>query len=403
MNFEREKKIFFLINSLISGGAEKVLVNLCKNLSAYFNIYLYTLENIKFYELNKKINYFSFNRKISGMKYFFNLPYLLFKYYKEVKLHKPDLLVSFLEKSNFINILVGRLLKIPVIVSVRINPEKQYRQGLYGYIYKKLIKLLYPKANKIIVVSKKIANILSEKYNITQDKIKVIYNPHDIKTYQYLAKAPLDSKYQQIYKSSFVFINIGRLTKQKGQWFLIRAFKKVVEKYPNVKLIILGDGELKGKLNKLIKKLKLENNVFLLGAQSNPFKFLKYSHCFVLSSLWEGLPNVLIEALSMNLPIISTDCETGPREILCPELDINEEIIYPYYGRYGILIKPFSEKFIWNDINEEPLTKEENLLANLMIKIIENKNLRKKYSNGIKRAKNFDVENILQQWMEIIV
>ncbi len=127
----------------------------------------------------------------------------------------------------------------------------------------------------------------------------------------------------------------------------------------------------------------MENNVFLLGAQSNPFKFLKYSHCFVLSSLWEGLPNVLIEALSMNLPIMSTDCETGPREILCSELDINEEIIYPYYGRYGILTKPFSEEFIWNDINEESLTKEENLLANLMIKIIENKNLRKKYSNSI--------------------
>ena len=184
---------------------------------------------------------------------------------------------------------------------------------------------------------------------------------------------------------------------------LIRAFKKVVEKYPNSKLIILGKGELKKDLENLIKKLKLENNVYLLGFHKNPFKFLKNSHCFVFSSLWESFGQVLVEALTFNLPIISTDCETGPREILAPELDLEEKINYPYFGKYGILIEPFPRKFIFKDLKEKPLIKQEKQLSDLMIKIIQDNSLRKKYSNGLKRAKDFDIDKIIKKWEKVII
>lgn len=136
--------------------------------------------------------------------------------------------------------------------------------------------------------------------------------------------------------------------------------------------------------------------------QKNPFKFLKHSNCFVFSSLWEGLPNTVIEALSLNLPVISTDCKTGPREILCPELNISDKIDYPYYGKYGILTKPFSREFIWQDLNEKPLIEEEKMLADLMIKMIEDEDLRKRYSNGLERAKDFDIEKIIKEWKLLI-
>ena len=271
--------------------------------------------------------------------------------------------------------------------------------SIYGKTHNFLIKILYPKADKVVVVSEEIKNILIENYNIPKEKIKTIYNPHYISKYQELSKEPLEQKYQNIFKNSFVFINIGRLTEAKGQWFLIRSFKEVVEKYPNAKLIILGEGELKEKLQDLINKLNLQNNVHLLGMQKNPFKFLKHSNCFVFPSLWESWGQVLVEALTLNLSIISTDLKTGPREILTPELDINYKMDYPYYGKYGILTKPFPRETIFKSLDEKPLIEEEKMLVDLMIKIIEDEELRKKrYSNGLERAKDFDVNKVIKEW-----
>ena len=234
------------------------------------------------------------------------------------------------------------------------------------------------------------------------NNITHLYNPANIKFYISRSKEPLEQKYQNIFKNSFVFINIGRLTEAKGQWFLIRSFKEVVEKYPNAKLIILGEGELKEKLQDLINKLNLQNNVHLLGMQKNPFKFLKHSNCFVFPSLWEGLPNTVIEALSLNIPIISADCKTGPREILCPELNIDNNIDYPYFGKYGILTKPFPRMFIWEDLDEKPLIEEEKKLFDLMIKMIEDENLKTRYSNGLERAKDFDIGKISKEWEKLL-
>ena len=402
-------KIQFLINSLASGGAERVAVNLLNELSKKgYTILLYTLESSKQYFLYSNILYKPLsNLKASSGKFlkFFYLPILIIKYFLETIKNKPNVLISFLELSNFINIFIGKfLLNKKVVVSVRTNPLIMYpKKTIYGKVHNFFIKLLYPHADKVIVVSKKIKNMLVNFYNIPKEKIEVIYNAIDIQKYLKLAQEPIEEKYHKIFKDSFVFINVARLSEQKGHWFLIRAFKKVVEKYPNSKLIILGKGELKKDLENLIKKLKLENNVYLLGFHKNPFKFLKNSHCFVFSSLWEGLPNVLIEALTFNLPIISTDCETGPREILAPELDLEEKINYPYFGKYGILIEPFPRKFIFKDLKEKPLIKQEKQLSDLMIKIIQDNSLRKKYSNGLKRAKDFDIDKIIKKWEKVII
>jgi glycosyltransferase involved in cell wall biosynthesis len=136
--------------------------------------------------------------------------------------------------------------------------------------------------------------------------------------------------------------------------------------------------------------------------QKNPFKFLKHSNCFVFPSLWEGLPNTVIEALSLNIPVISADCKTGPREILCPELNIDNNIDYPYFGKYGILTKPLPRMFIWNDLDEKPLIKEEKILFDLMIRMIEDEDLKTRYSNGLERAKDFDIEKVIKEWKKLL-
>ncbi|CAB3290109.1 Glycosyl transferase group 1 [Methanocaldococcus lauensis] len=398
-------KIQFLINSLTSGGAERVAVNLFNNLSKEHSIYFYTILKDKYYKLNKNIKYESLtiiSENNGNILFFIAITISFFIYLFKTLKNKPDLLISFLEISNFLNIMAGKLVKTKTIISVRTNPLLMYPNNtLYGKYHNLLIKLLYPRADKVIVVSKEIENILIKCYKIPKGNIKTIYNPHDINLYLKLSKEPFEDVYKELFEDSFVFINIGRLTEAKGQWFLIRAFKKVVDNYPNTKLIILGEGELRGKLEELINKLNLQNNVYLLGLQSNPFKFLKHSHCFVFPSLWEGFPNVLVESLSLNIPVISTDCKTGPREILCPEIDIDEDINYPYYGKYGILTKPFPREMIFKSLNEKPLIDEENMLADLMINIIENEELRKRYSNGLERALDFNVDNIINEWEKL--
>ena len=162
-------------------------------------------------------------------------------------------------------------------------------------------------------------------YGIPKNKIKTIYTPYDVNTMLKKSNEELSSDYMKIFDNSFVFITIGRLDQPKGQGFLIRIFKEVVKKYDHAKLVILGDGPLENELKDMVLELRLEKKVFLLGVHQNIFPFIKNSNCFVFTSLWEGLGNVLIEALSLSIPIISTDCKYGPREILCPELSITQE------------------------------------------------------------------------------
>ena len=111
-------------------------------------------------------------------------------------------------------------------------------------------------------------------------------------------------------------INIGRLTKQKNQKFLIEGFHKILEKEPDLYLLILGIGELEDELKKIIVKLNLQNKVFFEGYCKNVYSYLSKAKCFVLSSEWEDPGFVLVEAAFSRVPIISSDCPNGPNEIL---------------------------------------------------------------------------------------
>jgi len=221
-----------------------------------------------------------------------------------------------------------------------------------------------------------------------------------------LSREELPKEYKELFNGnkdeSFNFINLGRLARQKGQWFLIRSFRDVVDHHPHAKLFILGDGVLRSKLEQLITDLELTDNVYLLEEQKNVFPFLKESDCFVLSSLWEGLPLVLIEALTMDLPIISVDCKTGPREVLCPELDLGGRVSYPYLGEHAILTMPLPNQLILSPVKEVPLTEGEEMLSDLMIRMIEDSQLGKNYSNSRVIAENFDKEKIISKWDKLL-
>ncbi len=312
---------------------------------------------------------------------------------------KIDIVIGVSEVANFYAILSRWLFnnKAYIIATQHMNPEIFLDDKLKF----NSIKFFYPRADEVVCVSKEVEKILNQVYRI--QNTRTIHNMMDIQKNVQLSREELPAQYKELYQEEyFKFINIGRLTRQKGQWFLIRSFRQVVDRCPNAKLFILGEGPIKGDLEGLIHKLGLDEHVFLLGEQENVFPFLRNSDCFVFTSLWEGLPLVLIEALSVNIPVISSDCKTGPKEILCPELDLEEEPKYPYFGKYAILNQPFPKEYFFDTVDERPLNPSEKNLANLMVRMIEDPDLKKKYSNGQVRAEEFDEDQIRTQWNKLL-
>lgn len=360
--------------------------------------------NEEYYLLNEAKGFKNFMKNIKNVlrSLIFVNPKIIKNFSENFKI---DLIISFGEFNN-LPVLLSKLFynnKRKIIVSIRNNPDKKWAKAnsiksillylLFNFI---TVKNLYKKADGVVPLSK-ILEIKLIKYGINKDKIKTIHNFYDIESHIDLSKREIPQEHKDIFNNAFIFINIGSLDQRKAQIPLIKSFKKVVDNYENVKLLIIGDGYLKNQIEYLIKKLNLKTKVHLIGEQSNVFPFLKNANCFILNSLYEGFPNVIIEALSIDLPIISRDCKYGPRFILCPELDLMEKISYPYYGNYGVLIRDLSE------YNSTTLSNKESDLSTMMLKIINDNSFYKKYCKGKNRAYDFKIEKIINQWEKYIL
>ena len=408
-----EKKILILVDSLkVGGGSDKFAAILGTRLHDYgYHVsYLTLMDGSPKYQF--KGDYYTLNEN-DIYENDFRRGFNLLRYSPKIKKICAELnidtLISAGDPANF-HALFSRWLfgnKVRIIISQHMNPEIFLDSPLKF----RLIKYFYPRADEIVCVSKEVERIFNEVYGFKNTL--TIYNMMDIEENLKLSLEELPNQYKEFFEIKnkngkfseegyFNFINLGRLDRQKGQWFLIRSFRRVVDEHENARLFILGEGDLRGELEVLINDLHLDENVFLLGDQENVFPFLKNSDCFIFSSLWEGFGLVLVEALSLNLPIISTDCKTGPREVLCPELDIDKLISYPYLGKHAILTQPFLNQLVFKNLEEAPLDKSENILSDLMIKMIEDPVLREKYSNGQKRSEKFSYKKIIKAWDDLL-
>lgn len=180
------------------------------------------------------------------------------------------------------------------------------------FIINSIKKTLYPKADKIIAISKGVKESLVNNFDLNSNMIEVIYNPAADESILPLSKENINPN---LITGNPLITSIGRLTKQKDHITLLKAFKLIYEKIDS-SLYIIGEGPERLNLEKYIESNHLEDRVKLLGYQNNPWKFLAKSDIFVLPSIWEGFGNVIVEAMFLGVPVISSDCPSGPREIL---------------------------------------------------------------------------------------
>jgi len=413
-----KEKVMFIIPNLGSGGAERVVVNLCKGLTDYEKVVLIFEEVIK---QDVEANIISINSPPSKslLKKLLNFPIRYLKIRKMKKETKPSFVISLAEPSNLFNILT-KMDNQKTILSFHYNYTEFFqkdpslgrgiKRSILKILYVIAFKTIYNKANLTVAVSRDVAEDLIKNYGINSDKIKVIYNPYPIDEIKELAKEPLGN-YEEIFKHP-VLITAGRLTKQKGQWYLLRIFKALKEKHKDLKLVILGEGDLKDYLVGLSEELGLKTyvwdrselsesfDVYFLGFQKNPFKFIARSKLFVFPSLWEGFPNALVEAMACGVPVVSSDCRSGPREILAPNTDFNYQTQKPEFAEYGVLMPVFEAKY--KNANEQ-LEEKEIMWIKTIDKLLENESLRKHYSKKTKqRAEDFRIERIVEEWKEIL-
>ncbi|MEM0333471.1 MAG: glycosyltransferase, partial [Candidatus Aenigmatarchaeota archaeon] len=365
-----------------------------------------------------KLLNFSYIHKKFTYKKLLNFIIELFKLKRYKKDYKIKITLSLGEPANLFNVL-SKLSNEKIILSFHNHYStdfslsqfwnKSFVDKIRKVIRINLIKFLYQRADLMVAVSNGVKNDLIKNFGLKEDKIKVIYNPFlisDIKN-----KASEDIKeFRSIFNHKTI-ITVGRLSMQKGHWYLLRIFRELKRRINDLKLIIIGDGELKDFLINLSKSLQLKTfvwdrdlvsenfDVYFMGPQANPFKFMAKASLFVLSSLYEGLPSVIIEALACGIPVVSADCKSGPREILAPDTDFAFQTRQVEYAKYGILLPPFDGEL---KKLSDPLTEEENIWVCSLSEILSQKDLLEYYGKlGLERALDFDASKISKEWNEV--
>ena len=371
-----KKNLALLIYSLGAGGAERVVSRLIPFLESRYNVTLVLMNDTVFYAIPEHLPVYYLERSQAdeaGWKKLLKLPLLAFRYARFCRNHSIDVSLSFMNRPNYINTLSKIFgFKGRVLISERAMPSLQYGYGnTMSKINRYLIKKLYPKADGIMANSYGNAKDLQENFHI-QTPIEILHNPCDTES---IARASRKTAGGFPEDRAFTFITVGRMDEGKNHRLLIEAMARITD--TKARLIIIGDGPLREALENLTIRLGMAERVMFAGRQENPYAWLVRSDCFVFGSNHEGFPNVVLEALACGLPVISTDCPSGPREILAPENG----------GAFGVLV---------------PVGDTE-AMALAMEGLIQDDTLREHYAKRATiRAQAFALEPFADQFMDYI-
>lgn len=360
------KKLLLIVPSLHQGGLEKVCAATARLLQPYFDVQIaifdsrsiaYDIKGIPVVDLRlpsrpgviaKVINVLRRGMRLRKLK----------------KKEQIDIAYSFGPTANLANIASGGRAKMWL--------------GIRSYMdmgNPKQIRLFCRCADMVVCCSETICREVQEQYRC--GKAVTLQNPFDIKEVKMLSGR---EEAELPWKEGRILISMGREDSVKGFWHLLKSFALVHEKLSDTRLMIIGKGEFEP-YKELAEKLGVNEDIFFTGLKKNPYPYLKKGTLYVLTSYYEGFPNAMVEAMSMGLPVIATDCKTGPREIL--------------EDRYGILIPNMEPE---PDFDPLHITEEERDLAGQIIGLLEDQDRMQHYCEmALKRAGDYTAESYIEK------
>ncbi|NLB35596.1 MAG: glycosyltransferase [Elusimicrobia bacterium] len=357
---KKKKKILFVINSIEKGGAERQMLYILQHIdrSLFIPHLIIFKKTGREKELLPEDVPYTLCPLYGG---FFSKIYGLFLYIYKAISFRPDFILSYLWKTNLLSIFIGKITFKKVIISERTHLSIHLNEYKLNYFWKKLIRIIYPLSYRIISVSKDTEKDLINNFGIKENKTITIPNGLDIEKTKKLAnkKRPLNEKY---------IFSCGRLSVEKNYELLIRA----VAQLPNLSLVIAGEGPLKEKLLQEAEEQNLK--LILPGHLTNPFVWMKHAEIFSLTSFYEGFPNVVLEAMAVEVPVVCLDFPGGTNELI-------------EHNYSGIIVKERDAK----------------KLAEEFKRLLEDKKLRDKISQqASEKIKEFSIEKTVLQYKKIL-
>lgn len=308
--------VVFITSDWKIGGRDKAILVIIEHLAKQFTSYNFelwivkinnknTLENQEFgYPKNVTFRVFSSRSTLS----------LSISIWKNLFKYPPRLLFFFSNPFIIVSLYFAKLMQFKNIPHVIV--DQTYFElpvgGMKRLIQRLILSQAYKKSVKEVANSKALQSYVKKMYSLKPEQSKLIYNPILSEDKQ---NSLFPIEYLQ-FKDKYILINVGRFHPQKDYKTMLEGFQKIAEEISESVLILIGDGPQKEYILELIDELKLTEKVFLLGLKDNPFPYIQHSHLFIFSSNSEGLPGALVEAMGLGVPVVATDCPTGPRELL---------------------------------------------------------------------------------------
>lgn len=397
-----EHRVLFVVSSLDAGGAQKVVSNITTSLPDEWSIdiLLNSDSNIvypyrgKIYSLGVKEP-----KDRNGLLY---QTVVLTKRIKAIRRLKRenhyDSVASILTSANVANVLTKTPRCKSVITEVAMPSETPTFKE--KQIIGRLNTWFYKRADCVVAETKAIRDHIIGVCAVTPSKIRIIPNSISIRDISREAGIALSDEENALFEKKRTIITAGRMEYQKGQWHLIRAFARVVKTIPDAKLVIFGKGELDKTLAELIGSYHLEKNIVLYGFANDLNKYLANCRAFVLPSMFEGMPTVLLQAMAVGVPCVVTDFFSGAREVLGDEETPEDHISDIVYTKWGIMTPVCSGKYHSSEIS---LEESEIKLSDAIIQMLTDDELHDRYSKASAiRCRDFDNETVIKEWLKVL-
>ncbi len=380
------KNVMLITPMLHQGGFERICVMTARLLAADYDvtIVVFSMEDIAFDISNLKVINLDLKSRPGRLAKVINVLRRSRKLTKLQKNLNTDVSYSFGMTANIANALTGGAKK----KICACHSFEEIKNGRY-------MKLIGKKADLLFCCAKKMTDLAVKQYGFSN--IVTLWNPCDTEEVREQSRKGNKEELTFFEEEKPVFVSMGREDEVKGFWHLLKAFRRVSESLPDAKLAVIGEGSFE-KYKALARDLQIEERIWFTGLKKNPFPYLAKGKAYVLSSISEGLPNALVEALSLSLPVISVNCLSGPAEILHENWQEAEEKKEYFEADYGILTPAVSQtpdfQAKWQKEGKIiKLEKEEEILAEAMLRIATDEELCRHYrERGICRAEDFSKE-----------